>query len=211
MSMEEPKITFINSEVLKKIRNIQKLKLKPTKTKINEFLKGKKKNTEWTRYSWLEDIREVLEKPLEEQKLMCRHKVEDGVVKTIITDMESGQHEITGLKIEWTKPQEQGAAITYYKRYNLGCIFNIMVDQDKDGNEPPVAPIQSDKDKKQSEDDSKTSWPNVKRVKDLLANSYNCKTPEEANAKMKQLVKRDVNIKKYTEWEAKKDLPILLA
>jgi hypothetical protein len=33
-----------------------------------------------------------------------------------------------------TDPQKMGSAITYAKRYNIGQLFNIMTDEDDDGN-----------------------------------------------------------------------------
>ena len=57
-------------------------------------------------------------------------------LKTIVFHLESGEYLEVDAALSLTKvdPQAQGSAITYMRRYSLGAIFQIIVDEDDDAN-----------------------------------------------------------------------------
>ena len=112
--------------ILTKLFEVQKMKLSFEKTKENPFTKSK--------YCPLPEVWKTLEPKLTELKLLCVHDCKDWVLTTTIYDMESGESQSTQLHINSTEAQKTGSDITYYKRYNLGCIFNIITDDDTDWN-----------------------------------------------------------------------------
>ena len=46
--------------------------------------------------------------------------------------MESGDEQSSQIPITANTPQTMGSAITYYKRYNLGAILNIIIEWEDD-------------------------------------------------------------------------------
>ena len=57
------------------------------------------------------------------------------MVTTYIEDTGSNEEIHSFLPLpQNVKPQDIGSAITYYKRYNLGMLFNLLFDEDDDGN-----------------------------------------------------------------------------
>jgi len=119
-----------------KLFEIQKRKLVFEKTATNPFHKSK--------YCPLPEVWKTLAPILEELQLLCIHEVKEWVLITTIIDMENYkdtailEHSTdkisTQLHINSTEAQKTGSDITYYKRYNLACIFNIITDDDIDGN-----------------------------------------------------------------------------
>jgi hypothetical protein len=56
----------------------------------------------------------------------------------LIKNMESNEDPLTCELEIWSKEaQRMGSDITYFKRYSLWCIFNIITDEDIDGNKWP--------------------------------------------------------------------------
>lgn len=186
---------FQNSKVLTKIQQIQDENIIVSKSKRNEFLKSN--------YASLDDVWSALQPKIKELKLLVTHSVKEGILTTTVTDMDSGEFVESSLTILAEKPQEMGAAITYFKRYNLSCIFNIITDEDNDGNKPPR--------QNKSNGGKQPDGPNATRVKDILKNSFNLTKAKEASTRLSQLVGKQRDITNYTEEEAKEDLHILLA
>lgn len=85
-------------------------------------------------YMTLDGIMEVLQPALAENNLIVGHRIHDGVLITGVTDVDNGGEISSEFKLPDLDPQKVGSAITYGKRYNLGCLFNITVDEDDDGN-----------------------------------------------------------------------------
>lgn len=58
------------------------------------------------------------------------------VLITTVTDVDSGEKIEDEYPLSWdgANPQKQGSAITYARRYALGCIFQIATEEDDDGN-----------------------------------------------------------------------------
>ena len=115
-----------------KLFEIQKKKLEFKRTATNPFHKS--------RYCPLPEVRKTLESSLEELQLLCVHQVKEWILKTTIIDMEdytiqpADMQISTELHINSIEAQKTGSDLTYYKRYNLGCIFNAITDDDIDGN-----------------------------------------------------------------------------
>jgi hypothetical protein len=86
-------------------------------------------------YMTLDKIVETLTPLLQENKLLITHRTESKEIVTSVVDTESGEKEESRFPlIETNDPQKYGSCITYAKRYNLGQLFNIITDEDDDGN-----------------------------------------------------------------------------
>jgi len=118
------------ANIYTKLFEIQKRKLEFKKTATNPFHKSN--------YCPLPEVWNTLEPVLEELQLLCIHEVKEWILKTTIVDMENigemTDRISTEIHINSVEAQKTGSDITYYKRYNLGCIFNIITDEDIDGN-----------------------------------------------------------------------------
>lgn len=112
--------------LLAKMFAIQNSGLKFKKDGVNPHFKSA--------YMTLDGIMEVLQPALEKQNLCVGHRIVSGVLLTSVADIESGSTLDSEFKLPDLDPQKVGSAITYGKRYNLGCLFNITVDEDDDGN-----------------------------------------------------------------------------
>jgi hypothetical protein len=63
--------------------------------------------------------------------LLVFHLIKDNSVCTIIQDIESERHIESSIQLsEWTKPQDKGSEITYYRRYNLLSLLDLEVEDD---------------------------------------------------------------------------------
>lgn len=119
-------------EKLFKIQNNKELKF--TKDGKNPHFKNE--------YITLDNLVETLKPVLEENRLCVFHTLEDKKLITVVVDVDKKiGDEGEFVKSEFpiaeetiANPQKVGSAITYAKRYNLGAIFNIITDEDDDGN-----------------------------------------------------------------------------
>lgn len=108
-----------------KLAKIQGIAVK--KDSNNPFFKSK--------YQSLDEIVSTLNPLLNEHKLLVYHSSHDGCVITSVADIETGLLIESSFKLPDIQDiQKLGAAITYAKRYNLGQLFNIVTDEDNDGN-----------------------------------------------------------------------------
>lgn len=106
------------------------MKLVFEKTAMNPFHKSK--------YCPLPKLWEKLEPILTEKKLLVYFIPRDWKLITLIKNMESNEDPLTCELEIWSKEaQRMGSDITYFKRYSLWCIFNIITDEDIDGNKWP--------------------------------------------------------------------------
>jgi hypothetical protein len=57
---------------------------------------------------------------------------------------ESGEYLMANSTMHPTKsdPQSMGSAITYQRRYSIGAILNLNIDEDDDGNAASTQPVQ---------------------------------------------------------------------
>lgn len=101
---------------------------KIAKTDNNPFFKSK--------YAGLPSILEAIQKPLEESKLVFSQLPDEEYLTTILIHVESGEFLQSSYKMNAVKqdPQSIGSAITYARRYALGAILGLNIDEDDDGN-----------------------------------------------------------------------------
>ena len=126
----------------------QTIKMTETKNnifkKIQDFQKKNiviKRNANWFnyKYSSYDYIWENIHESLDELQIVVHHSIQDygGILylETIIVDMESWESRSSVLPINSNlDPQKLGSAITYYKRYNLGALLNLIIEgEDDDG------------------------------------------------------------------------------
>lgn len=86
------------------------------------------------KYMTLDAIMEKLKPLLDERNMMIYNYVlAQGGVRTIVIDMESGETIGSDFVVNEIKdPQQLWKVITYWRRYNLVSIFNILADEDDD-------------------------------------------------------------------------------
>lgn len=83
------------------------------------------------------------------ENLLIQHYTENNEVVTIVISTEDGENVVSRFPIgDTSNPQKVGSAITYAKRYNLGQLFNIITDEDDDGNKASVKSEPGEFDKK---------------------------------------------------------------
>lgn len=85
------------------------------------------------KYATLAQIQEKLGTVLEEQGLLVIHSIWNNCVTTRIIDIEKPDENLIMSSIsmsEWTKPQDKGSEITYYRRYNLLSLLDLEVEDD---------------------------------------------------------------------------------
>lgn len=116
-----------------KLLEIQKKMMKYGKTASNPFFKSK--------YLTLDHLLEKLLPICNEMDILIYHSTENNEVVTTIESYEDGSR--YGLKSKFpignvSDPQKIGSAITYAKRYNLWQLFNIVTDDDDDGNKASI-------------------------------------------------------------------------
>ena len=101
----------------------------------NPFFKSK--------YADLPSILAEIKDNLVKNKLSISHATlfVDGslVMKTTVTETESGESESSLFPIFWNKPQEVGSSMTYARRYNIQALLDLSTEDD-DGNSANDAP-----------------------------------------------------------------------
>jgi len=127
--------------VYKKLFEIQKKNLKFAKNAKGGF--GK--------YVTYDALMEKLSPILEEQNLLIVHKTVETThghfaVETMVADMDEAGTVTSSFPLkEDLEPQKAGGAITYGKRYNVGEIFNMVIDVDDDGTDSSPKNVESGK------------------------------------------------------------------
>jgi len=111
--------------IYQKLFDIQGLSVK--KDAKNPFFKCK--------YATLEKIMELLEPILQKNNWLILHTTHAGSVTTILKDLEHNEEVVSAIHLpELQDPQKIGSAITYFRRYNIVQIFNLLTEDDDDGN-----------------------------------------------------------------------------
>lgn len=112
--------------ILQKINRVwQKLSVK--KDWKNPYYKSK--------YITLDEIMSKLQPLLNEEKLMVyNYNLKDWWVRTIVVDLENETETVSSDFVVWwlSDPQSLAKILTYWRRYNLTSIFNILADLDDD-------------------------------------------------------------------------------
>lgn len=101
---------------------------KVAKESNNPFFKSK--------YASLANILDTIQKPLSECGLAISQFPDANALTTIIVHSESGEWMESSYTMPVAKqndPQAMGSAITYARRYALGSILNLNIDDDDDG------------------------------------------------------------------------------
>ena len=101
---------------------------KVAKEANNPFFKKK--------YASLANILDTIQKPLSECGLAISQFPDGDALTTIIVHSESGEWMESSYVMPVVKqndPQAMGSAITYARRYALGSILNLNIDDDDDG------------------------------------------------------------------------------
>ena len=112
--------------ILQKVNRVwQKLSVK--KDWKNPYYKSK--------YITLDEIMSKLQPLLNEEKLMVyNYNLKDWWVRTIVVDLENETETVSSDFVVWwlSDPQSLAKILTYWRRYNLTSIFNILADEDDD-------------------------------------------------------------------------------
>lgn len=86
-------------------------------------------------YASLDAVMEFLQSHLDEHNLSVVHQGSDGQVVTKVLNLENDEQISSLLPIPQNlDPQKVGSCVTYYRRYNLCMLFNLLFDKDDDGN-----------------------------------------------------------------------------
>jgi hypothetical protein len=108
----------------------------------NPFFKSK--------YASLSNILDVVTPVLVQCDLnIMQMPVGDGELRTILSHVSGEIVESTSnMKITKNDPQSMGSAITYARRYAIGAILNLNIDEDDDGNQASIPQLISQVDEK---------------------------------------------------------------
>ena len=91
------------------------------------------------KYSSLDEIWKNISSELNELKLLVSHTIQEYsdtlFLETTITDLDSWESKQSMIPINKDlDPQKMWSAITYYKRYNIGALLNLIIEwEDDDG------------------------------------------------------------------------------
>lgn len=122
-----------NKQLNKKLLVIQNCIEKIKKDGSNEFFK--KPNGKASTYATLPNILSHVKPLLSEQGILITQPIVNGMVKTVLTDSESGESVFSEIQIQsGLNAQQVGSAITYYRRYTLSSLLSLEIDEDDDGN-----------------------------------------------------------------------------
>lgn len=104
-----------------------------TKDGKNTFFK--KPDGKASTYATLSKIISEIKPILSECKLVMIQPIINDEVLTIVIDSETKEQLSSGIKLNsGLNPQQMGSAITYYRRYTLGSLLSLEIDEDDDGN-----------------------------------------------------------------------------
>jgi hypothetical protein len=126
-------------------------------------------------YASLHTILEAISDPLAEAGLtFTQFPVGENGLCTIIAHADSGEYIMSEYTMRPTKddPQGRGSAITYQRRYALGAVLGINIEEDDDANKAstPQAPQQRPDDGRQWLNENTENYSNV--VKALQSGTY---------------------------------------
>jgi hypothetical protein len=108
--------------------NFQASMGKVSKESSNPFFKSK--------YASLANILDTIQKPLSEANLAFSQMPDENALTTILIHSDSGEWIESSYVMPVAKqndPQAMGSAITYARRYALGAILGLNIDDDDDG------------------------------------------------------------------------------
>jgi len=88
-------------------------------------------------YAPLPEILKAIQEPLQKSGLVVtQHPNGENELCTMVIHAETGEYLESNYKVNPSKadPQALGSAITYARRYAIGAILNLNIDEDDDGN-----------------------------------------------------------------------------
>ena len=93
-----------------------------------------KKNTKAYNYKYadLPKVWESIKEVIVKNGFVVTHEITTEGVKTTASHEHGELASFIPFATEGAKPQEIGSEITYYKRYNLGAIFNLIIEGEDD-------------------------------------------------------------------------------
>lgn len=114
------------AEIAKALRKFQATVGAVPKTATNPFFKSK--------YAPLENIIEHISEPMSIEGLsFSQFPDQDGLTTILMHD--SGEWIKASMKVHMgTKPQDQGSALTYARRYAISAVLGLATEDDDDGN-----------------------------------------------------------------------------
>ena len=106
-------------------------KLHAAKQKIGKVVKNANNPHFKKSYADINALVESVEPLLIEQGLLLLQPIEDGVVSTLIIDIETGDKVESSMRLpEIQDPQKIGSAVTYYRRYTLQSLLSLQAEDD---------------------------------------------------------------------------------
>ena len=181
-------------KIYSKIHSIQK-GLVVHKDKRNEFLKNA--------YVTLDQIVEKLEPLLEKENLFMFHNIVDRELVTHIVDIEGQEELVSHFPMNATDPQKAGSEITYWKRYNLSAIFNIIADEDDDWNK--ASGIWAKNTSTYTQNTPKvwepTEWMNKPQIEQLFKELHEWVVTAWNSGELVKKARLRWKVSKATEWE----------
>lgn len=95
-----------------------------------------------SQYLTLDKIVANLRPLLTKHKLLVTQMPQNATLETLVKDLEDDSELKSNCDLQCppNDPQKQGSAITYARRYALGCIFQIQTEEDDDGNKTVSKP-----------------------------------------------------------------------
>lgn len=165
--------------IYKKLLEIQKLNMWVTKDWSNPHFKSS--------YMTLDNIVDTYSKVLNEKNILCLHQTKEHKLITTLKDLDDDTFIESEFEILNSDPQKRGAEITYWKRYNLGCLLNTITEDNDDWH------------KASWENFLQKGWFNDKELKEL-DNLVATMSKEEMKKHIWEL-KKEYNFSKEMQWK----------
>ena len=106
-------------------------KLHAAKQKIGKVVKNANNPHFKKSYADINALVESVEPILLEYGLLLLQPIENGVVRTLIIDIETGETAFSDMRLpEIQDPQKIGSAVTYYRRYTLQSLLSLQAEDD---------------------------------------------------------------------------------
>lgn len=93
-----------------------------------------------SKYATLPQIIETVNPVLSKLDLVVVNSIDGSNVTTEVVDVETGEKVSASFPLFGGKAQEYGSSVTYARRYNLGALLNLHIDDDDDANATGNAP-----------------------------------------------------------------------
>lgn len=106
-------------------------KLHAAKQKIGKVVKNANNPHFKKSYADINALVESVEPILLEQGLLLIQPIEQGLVSTLIIDIETGDKIVSSMRLpDIQDPQKVGSAVTYYRRYTLQSLLSLQAEDD---------------------------------------------------------------------------------